>query len=169
MILTERWKVQFGDEWYAEKTKDETHRLNPESIAKVCPTCQILLHRGLSIIWTRRSHTFRSKTARRGPGNWTVSKLVSRSRGLSLTSIPQFAHPTRTGPGRSAHTEVQLYRPAGSSDRFCTDAQADARFSTSIMQRRRRRSEGYKSAPLWYLTWFKHDGIEIIVRTSCGV
>lgn len=69
MILTERWKVQFGDEWYAEKTKDETHRLNPESIAKVRLIYEILLHKTLSIIWSRRSHTFRSKTVRRGHGS----------------------------------------------------------------------------------------------------
>lgn len=35
MILTERWKVAFGDEWYAKKTEDETHRVHPSSIAKV--------------------------------------------------------------------------------------------------------------------------------------
>ena len=36
MILTERWKVMFGEEWYSEKTKDETHHVHPVSIAKVC-------------------------------------------------------------------------------------------------------------------------------------
>ena len=35
MILTERWKVMFGDEWYAEKTDDIKHRVDPLSIAKV--------------------------------------------------------------------------------------------------------------------------------------
>ena len=39
MILTERWKVKFGDEWYAEKTKDEKHRVHPASIAKVRAIC----------------------------------------------------------------------------------------------------------------------------------
>lgn len=34
MILTERWRVLFGDEWYAEKTKDDTHRVHPRSIAR---------------------------------------------------------------------------------------------------------------------------------------
>ncbi|KAJ3557918.1 hypothetical protein NM688_g1212 [Phlebia brevispora] len=34
LILTERWKVLYGDEWYAEKTKDEKHRTHPASIAK---------------------------------------------------------------------------------------------------------------------------------------
>ncbi|GJE94715.1 NAD(P)-binding protein [Phanerochaete sordida] len=34
MILTERWRVAFGDEWYAEKAKDETHRVHPQSIAR---------------------------------------------------------------------------------------------------------------------------------------
>ena len=35
MILTERWKVLYGDEWYAEKSNDIKHRVDPLSIAKV--------------------------------------------------------------------------------------------------------------------------------------
>lgn len=35
MILTERWKGIYGEEWYANVTKDETHRVHPVSIAKV--------------------------------------------------------------------------------------------------------------------------------------
>ena len=35
MILTERWRVMFGDEWYAKATDDETHRVHPSSIARV--------------------------------------------------------------------------------------------------------------------------------------
>lgn len=35
MILTERWKVHFGEEWYAEKTADEKNRIHPASIARV--------------------------------------------------------------------------------------------------------------------------------------
>ncbi|KAF7796944.1 hypothetical protein EIP86_008130 [Pleurotus ostreatoroseus] len=35
MIMTDRWKVTSGDEWFAEKIKDEKQRLHPASIAKV--------------------------------------------------------------------------------------------------------------------------------------
>ena len=35
MILTERWRVMFGDEWWEKKVNDETHRVHPVSIAKV--------------------------------------------------------------------------------------------------------------------------------------
>jgi len=34
MILTNRWLDIYGGEWYAEKTKDETHRVHPASIAR---------------------------------------------------------------------------------------------------------------------------------------
>ena len=43
MILTERWRVAFGDEWYAEKTKDETHRVHPQSIARVSSSRRLLV------------------------------------------------------------------------------------------------------------------------------
>ena len=35
MILTERWRVMFGDEWWEKKVNGETHRVHPVSIAKV--------------------------------------------------------------------------------------------------------------------------------------
>lgn len=35
MILTDRYRFIYGDEWYAERTKDETLRVHPESIARV--------------------------------------------------------------------------------------------------------------------------------------
>ncbi|KAI0344835.1 NAD(P)-binding protein [Trametopsis cervina] len=34
MILTERWKFAFGDEWYAKRAQDERTRVHPASIAK---------------------------------------------------------------------------------------------------------------------------------------
>ena len=34
MILTERWKVAYGDEWYEKKASEEKTRVHPASIAK---------------------------------------------------------------------------------------------------------------------------------------
>lgn len=43
LILTERWKVNFGDDWYAKKATEETKRVHPASIARVSDTHMKLL------------------------------------------------------------------------------------------------------------------------------